>query len=174
MSIAQLYYKKGNFINNIQLDVVINEGATATARVTENPVEYGANVNDHVIIEPMAFSVTGVVSNISSSAIGAISTGRLFSARSARAKDAWESLLLLHAEKTPFTLVQGLKEYENVVILSISHQQDKDTANGLFFSATLKEIIFVGTQTITTDQFNDQDTSDRAIPAIDGGLKQLQ
>lgn len=174
MSIAQLFFRKGNYINTIQLDIIIREGATATARVTENPVEFGANVNDHIIIEPMTFSVSGVVSNISSTVAGVITTTQnIFSASSAKAKEAWEALLELQASKIPFTLVQGLKEYENVVILSLSEQQDKDTSNGLFFTATLKEIIFVGTQSITTEQFNDQDTSDRTIPTTEGGLKQL-
>ena len=58
MAIAQLFFKKGNFIGEIELDVIINESASASVRVTENPVEYGANVNDHIITEPMAFTMS--------------------------------------------------------------------------------------------------------------------
>lgn len=175
MAIAQLIYYKGNFINTVELDIIISEGAVATARVTENPVEYGANVNDHIIIEPMTFTVSGVVSNISSKTSDAIDTlSTVFSQFTSKAREVWEDLLKLQIDRTPFTLVQGLKEYTNVIILSLSEQQDKDTANGLFFNATMKEIIFVGSEIVTSDQFNDSDISDKMVPSVTGGQKQLQ
>ena len=174
MSIAQLIYYKGNFISTIELDAIISEGASAQARVTENPVEYGANINDHIIIEPMTFNVSGVVSNISSKISDFESTvTTVFTKNSNKSRQAWEELLELQVNRTPFTLVQGLKEYPNVVIISLSEQQDVSTANGLFFTATLKEIILVGTQLVTEDQFSNDNTSDMMIPATQGGLKQV-
>lgn len=174
MSIAQLFFRKGNFISTIELDIIISESASATVRVTENPVENGANVNDHIITEPMTFTTTGVVSNISSSVIGQFTrVPTIFSQSTANGKEAWEALLELLANKTPFTLVQGLKEYKNIVIIGLSESQDKDTANGLFFTATMKEIIFVGAQAIIAEQFNDPSIADKMITAIEGGLKQL-
>lgn len=175
MAIAQLFFKKGNFISTIELDVIINESATATSRVTENPVENGANVNDHIIIEPMTFITEGVVSNVSSSVIGQFARlPSVFSQDNTKAKEAWNELLNLQISRTPFTLVQGLKEYRNVVILSLTENQNKDTANGLFFTATMKEFIFVGAEIITEEQFNDSDTADKMLPTTSGGLKQLQ
>jgi len=169
MSIAQLIFKKGNFIDKIEFDAVITEGATATARLTENPVESGANINDHIIIEPMTFTVEGVVSNSASS----LGLGIVYSQFNDRAKEAWNDLLELQITREPFTLVQGLKEYNNVVILSLSENQNKETANGLFFTATMKEIIFVGSEIITEDQFNDSNIADQMIDSVSGGLKQL-
>jgi len=179
MGFAQLFFKKGNFIDTIELDIIIREGATATARVTANPVENGADSNDHIIIDPMAFTVEGLVSNVSSSSIDQFSTAvenvvNRFNGDPSKSQQAWDDLLNLMISRTPFTLVQGLKTYENVVILSLSEQQDKDTANGLFFTATMKEIIFVGSQIITAEQFNESDTADKMIPSTEGGLKQLQ
>lgn len=174
MSIAQLFFRKGNFISAIELDIIISESASATARVTENPVEHGANVNDHIIIEPLTFTTVGVVSNISSSTLGQFTrVPTIFSQNTAKSKEAWEALLELQADRLPFILVQGLKEYKNIVIISLSESQDKNTANGLFFTATMKEIIFVGAKTITAEQFNDSSIADKMITAIEGGLKQL-
>lgn len=174
MTVAQLVFKKGNFINTVELDIIVSEGAVTTARVTENPVEFGANVNDHIIIEPMTFSVAGIVSNISAGTLGQISTiPNAFSQSTSRAKEAWDALLELQVNRRPFLLVQGLKEYNNVIILSLSEAQDKDTANGLFFTATMKEIIFIGSEIVTADQFDDPDISDKMVPATSGGLKQL-
>lgn len=174
MSIAQLFFKKGNFISTVSLDIIINESASATVRVTENPVEFGANMNDHIITEPMTFTVSGVVSNISSNKIGQfLRIPTIFSKNTSKSKEAWEKLLELQINKTPFTLVQGLKEYKNIVILSLTESQDKDTANGLFFTATMKEIIFAGAEIITEEQFNDPNIADKMIPTISGGLKRL-
>ena len=175
MTIAKLFFTKGNFISTVELDIIISEGAVATARLTENPVENGANTNDHIIIEPMTFTTEGVVSNISSGFIGQFTTLiNRFSGNDSKAKDAWEALLELQVSRVPFTLVQGLKEYRNVVILSLAENQDKDTANGLFFTATMKELIFVGAEVITSDQFNDSDIADKMLPKTSGGLKQLK
>ena len=175
MGIAQLIFRKGNFISTVELDIIISESATATARLTENPIENGANVNDHIIIEPMTFTTAGVVSNISSSTIGQFTRApTIFSQNNSKAKEAWEALLQLQISKTPFTLVQGLKEYNNVVILSLSESQDKATANGLFFTASMKEIIFVGTEQLVANDFNDENIADKMLSSIDGGLKQLK
>lgn len=175
MSIAQLFFRKGNFISTVELDIIISESTTATVRVTENPVENGANVNDHIIIEPLTFTTAGIVSNISSSTIGQFTRiPTIFSQSTAKSKEAWEALLELQINKIPFTLVQGLKEYNNVVLISLTESQDKDSANGLFFTATMKEIIFVGVKAITAEQFNEPPIADKMIPAIKGGLKQLK
>ena len=174
MAIAQLFFKKGNFIGEIELDVIISEGASATVRVTENPVEFGANTNDHIIIEPMTFIMVGVVSNISSSAIGQFTrVPTVFSQGTSKAKEAWEALLEMRANKTIFDLKQGLREYKNTTLLTLAANQDKDTANGLFFTSSFKEFIFAGAEIITEDQFNDSEIADKMVPSVSGGQKQL-
>jgi len=174
MSIAQLFFRKGNYIEEIELDIIINESASSTVRVTENPVEFGANVNDHIIKEASTFTTVGVVSNISSSTIGQFKrVPTVFSKGTSKAKEAWEALLELQANKTVFDLKQGLREYKNVTILTLTENQDKDTANGLFFTATMKEIIFVGAQIVTEEQFNDSNIADKTVPSVSGGLKAL-
>ena len=60
MAISQLIFRKGNFISTVELDIIIVESATATVRLTQNPVENAADVNDHIIIEPLTFSTEGV------------------------------------------------------------------------------------------------------------------
>jgi len=174
MSIAQMIFNKGNYIENIELDAIISESATAVAEVTENPVEYGADINDHMIIKPMSFTVSGVVSNVNSKNISfPTDFPASFSKTTNKSQITWEALLKLQINRTPFTLVQGLKRYSNVVIISLSETQDVDTANGLFFTATLKEIIKAGAQLVTKDQFKDQKIADMALPSIHGGLKQI-
>ena len=171
MAIAQLFFKKGNFIGSIELDVILSEGAAATARITKNPVENGADINDHIIIDPMTFTMQGVVSDIKINIAASVLT---FAQSNIPSREAWEQLLELQASRIPFELVTNLKTYPNIVIQSITEVQDKDTSNALFFSATLTEIILVGETVPTAEQFNDQDTADMAIASVAGGQKTLK
>jgi hypothetical protein len=173
MGLAQLFFKKGNYISTIELDVIVTESVSASVRMTENPVEYGANVNDHIIVEPMTFSCEGIVSNVSSSVVGQFIRAPSVIADKTKAKEAWDELLALRIAREPFTLVQHDSEYENIVLLTLNRNTDKDTANGLFFTATMKELIYVGAEIITSAQAEDEDTADKIVPTIVGGLKNL-
>lgn len=170
MALSQFIFKKGNFIGEIELDVIVNESAEADSDITSNPIENGADVNDHIIIKPMIFSITGIVSNtkVKPFPISQIST---FTSDSTPAADAWEALLELQASRTPFTWVSNLKAYDNVVIKNIRESQDKDTSNSLYFTANLKEFIYVGSQVLTAEQFNEANVADQTTPTIEGGLK---
>ena len=178
MGISQLIFRKGNFIGEIELDVIVNESAQSSATITANPVENGADVNDHIIINPMTFSMVGIVSDTKVQILGGLGTlnqvisGDAFTKDDTPSKEAWGLLLELQAERIPFTLVTNLREYENVVIENLSESQDKDTSNSLTFTANMKEIIFVGVQDVTAEQFDDQDTADKSLPDTDGGIKQ--
>jgi len=173
MAATQLLFKKGNFIGEIEIDVTITEGASANARLTKNPVENGADMNDHVIIEPMTFTISGVVSNASRNIIEAIQSPFGQTGLQTKAQLAWEALLELQIDRTPFTLVQGLKSYDNVLITSLSESQDKDTSNALYFTASLSEVLLVGTGEPPATTFGDQDISDSMTPSTSGGLKPI-
>jgi len=177
MGISQLIFKKGNFIGEIELDVTVSESASSSSSITSNPVENGADVNDHIIINPMTYTIVGVVSNTKVSTLGGLntieqlSTGNVFTKQSTPSSEAWDELLELQADRIPFTLVTNLKAYDNVVIENLNTSQDKDTSNSLHFTANLREIIFVGSQLLTTEQFNEARIADQTIPNIEAGLK---
>ncbi len=169
MAITQLLFREGNFLAGVEFDVTVSEGASASARLTKNPVENGADMNDHIIIDPMTYTMTGVASNTRSSVIDSPTVAFV----EKKSEALWNDLLQLMVDKIPFTLVQGLKSYDNVVLTSLTEQQDKDTSNGLFFTAGLSEVILVGTGGPPTTTFIDQDTSDNMVPSTDGGLKTI-
>lgn len=174
MSILRLLLRRGNFIQDIEIDAFLRESATSTARVTRNPVENGADVNDHIIIEPMRFVMEGVVSDTASNLIDVATVSAEFIAtRTTRSQAVWTDLLNLQASRTPFTLIQGLKSYDNVVIESLSESQDKSTANALFFTANLVEIVIVDTEAPPNVAYSDTDVSDKASPSTSSGQRQL-
>lgn len=172
MAITQLLFPKGNFIDEIELDAIITEGTTVSSQITVNPVQSISDTNDHIIIKPKTFNMEGVVSNASSTTFGQLDRNA-FTPR--KDQETWEALLELHANKTVFTLVQGLRSYPNVTILSLNENQDKDTSNALFFTAALQEILSPpGTLTSSPETYADQATFDQASPAVSGGFKQLK
>lgn len=168
MSLTQLFFNEGNRIGEIELDVIISESATATATITQNPVENGADVNDHMIIQPMTFSMSGIVSDTPVKFLGGIYNGGPNTGND-QSRTAWQALLDLHASKSPFTLEQGLKSYDNVVIQSLSVNQDKSNSRAIVFNASLKELIIVGVEEITADQFIDEQTKAGMQPSSDRG-----
>lgn len=172
MAIAQLFFKKAKFIDTIEFDAFITEGATTSSSVTSNPVQNAADSNDHIISNPMTFEIQGIISNIASNVIQQF-TRNAFTGR--EDIKTWKALTDLQASKNLFTLVLGLRSYKNVQILTLSHIQDKDTSTTLVFTATLQEILIPPSKKLLSFQvgFADQATADAAGPSIDGGLKQL-
>lgn len=50
-----------NSVGSVFLDAVTREQHTSKLRITENPIESGANIADHAVLEPKEVTVTGVV-----------------------------------------------------------------------------------------------------------------
>ena len=177
MSLSQLFFKEPNIIGDsstlvIELDVIVSEGATATATKTRNPVESGADTNDHIRIEPMTFTMSGVVSDTPVKFLAGIQSGGILSGNK-QSRTAWDSLLQLHALRQPFTLVQGLKTYENVVLLKLSTTQNVSNFRALQFTAEMEELILVGVKELTGDNFNEPIISAGMTANSDQGLKDL-
>lgn len=62
------YTLTGEKCGTVRLDaattgVVINESVQRSSKVTSNPVENGADINDHVVNDPVKFTITGVTIN---------------------------------------------------------------------------------------------------------------
>ncbi|WP_027823444.1 phage baseplate protein [Laribacter hongkongensis] len=48
-------------IGTVELDAVVSEGHQSDLRVTENPIESGAQIADHAVLEPKSVTITGVM-----------------------------------------------------------------------------------------------------------------
>ena len=175
MSLAQLFFFEPNTIGDdnvgvIEFDVTVSESASATATATKNPVENGADVTDHVRMEPLAFTVSGIVSDTPVKFLAGIQAGNILTGNK-QSKTAWDKLLELQAKREPFTLTQGLKSYNNVVIMKLSATKDASNSGALVFTSEMQEIILVGTQELTAFNFNEPEISDGMVPTVDSGLK---
>lgn len=56
-----IFPKKSPTVNGFQFDAVLEDTFEASVRITEYPIESGLNVNDHRIINPMKYYITGAI-----------------------------------------------------------------------------------------------------------------
>lgn len=113
-------------IGGVFVDVVISEEHEAEMEIAEHPVERGAKISDHAWRTP--YRVT------------------LESAIAGNAVAAFDQLLSVQETAEPFSLVTGLKIYQNMLIKRISATRDKEHARILKFEAELQEVIIVSTE----------------------------
>lgn len=140
---ASLFFKdkrNKNRIGAFEIDVTVEENHSMTSQITDNPVEGGSIINDHIINDPKQVTLTGVVSNTPIAIFGLGSSDN-------RTQDAFEALEQLRDSRTTFDLLTGFKLYENCAFIDL--QMPKVRAGVLRFSATFKQLSIVRTQLAT-------------------------
>lgn len=132
-------------VGGLVFDAVFREHHESPAEVTEEPVETGVSVSDHMFLKPMRLTISAGVSDVT---FQPKATDPWANA-SSRARYAFELLRYLQASFEPFDVQTGLKLYHNMVVSNITCEQDKDTAGAFIFEAELREVIIVSTQMVT-------------------------
>jgi len=187
MAFENLLIRTNRDIGGIVLDAVISETTTSTVRITRNPVELGADINDHAIIEPKEYSLEAVVSDSPLFGLGALSqigslvtSSGFFGSSSednrTRSQAAFDALIAIQEAREPITIQTGLKQYDNMLISNITVTQDKDKSRAIFFTAKLTEIILTSTQEIEfpNDSLLADSTQQQGSSAINEGQKALE
>jgi hypothetical protein len=119
----------------IKADAWIEEAGTDTVTITRHPVEQGAQITDHAIVEPARVNLRLGWSN---SSPRALSTSYI--------DEVYAQLLALKDARLPFKLVTAKRSYENMLIAALTQVTDERTAHALFVSVTIEQIIIVQTQ----------------------------
>lgn len=148
---ASLFFKdkrNKNQIGTFEIDVTVEENHSMTSQVTDNPVEGGSTINDHIINDPKQITLTGVVSNTPIAIFGIGSS-------ESRTQDAFEALEELRDSRITFDLLTGFKLYRNCAFTDL--QMPKVRAGVLRFSAAFKQLTIVRTElaTIPADAVED-------------------
>jgi len=185
MAFENLLIRTNRSIGDIILDAVISETTTSNVRITRNPVELGADINDHAIIEPKEYSLEGVVTDSPLFGLGVISNignlltqSGLFGSSSedarTRSQAAFDALIALQEAREPIDIQTGLKQYSNMLISNITVTQDKDKSRAIFFTAKLTEVIITSTEVIDfpKDSLLADTTQQQGSSLVDEGQKQ--
>ena len=110
-------------IGFLPIDAFTQETITYSNEVTENPIETGGVVSDHIYAKPIGLRVTGVIS-------------------SGRRGLAYQLLVAMHQSRIPLFVVTGLQTFTNMALVELTFPRDVDTADSLHFSAEFRELRF--------------------------------
>lgn len=174
MSIADgvmsIFSKTLPMLGQIEFDAKL-EGVTSKAiQLTQFPVEFGANVNDHAILLPDRYLLTGAVSNtplgiglddigmmgvgavatavggIAGAAISTVSAYLLSGSESTRAATAWASLTAMLQARARFDLVTEYETLKDMVLIRLDQRTRPEDEDGLIFVAELQQVRIIKSQ----------------------------
>jgi len=162
MSIINLFTKQAPTIAGYQFDAILEDTLDVSVEWTVYPVESGVNVNDHRIIQPVKWSLTGAVSNnplkvqltdflaggLSNltnnpyvAAVAGLAAGFLAGSNETRSSTTLEFLINLMRTGEPFAIDAGDIQLQNMVISRIGRTKDISNEQGLIFVCELQELI---------------------------------
>lgn len=174
MSIADgvmsIFSKTLPMLGPIEFDAKL-EGATSKAvQLTEFPVEFGTNGNDHARLLPDRYLLTGAVSNtplgiglddlgmmgvgaissaiggVAGAAISTVSAYLLSGSEATRAATAWAALTALLQSRARFDLVTEYETLKNMVLIRLDQRTRPDDEDGLVFVAELQQVRVITSQ----------------------------
>lgn len=174
MSIADgvmsIFSKTLPMLGPIEFDAKL-EGATSKAvQLTEFPVEFGTNGNDHARLLPDRYLLTGAVSNtplgiglddlgmmgvgaissaiggVAGAAISTVSAYLLSGSEATRAATAWAALTALLQSRARFDLVTEYETLKNMVLIRLDQRTRPEDEDGLVFVAELQQVRVISSQ----------------------------
>lgn len=162
MSLINLLVKRGPQLGSLQFDAVLSDDLDASVDIVQYPIETGTPVADHIIYQPIKYTMTGAVSNnplkVSITdftgaltnlvddnpfiAAGAgLFAGWLSGSNETRSSTTLNTLLDFMYSGQVFTVDTGEITLNNMVINRIGRSKDPETENGLIFVAELQQIV---------------------------------
>lgn len=174
-----VFQADGGTEEQITLDASVTDTITGEVDITDHPIETGSNVTDHVRKKPSTLKIEGVLLDVEKNTTPELTTVDM---------GADQPAFVVDTQKTEFKHVPGrsaalfaqLEElrdaarlvevrtparvFSNLLIQSLTRTRSKDIAEAVRFSATLREVRIVDSQTVAI-----KTTVTKAKPKIDGG-----
>lgn len=130
----------GPSIGPVFFDAVFNTSHAATVTVTSQPVQMGANIADHAYLEPdtvtMDIGMTDAATDASPN----------------HSVNAYNMLRAVMEEREPISLYTRLKSYTDMLVVSLSVEDDYKTATALRATVMLQKILMVNVATVQVQQ----------------------
>ena len=191
MSLINLLVKRGPQLGSLQFDAVLSDDLDASVDIVQYPIETGTPIADHIIYQPIRYTMTGAVSNnplkISITdftgaltnlvddnpfiAAGAgLFAGWLSGSNETRSSTTLNTLLDFMYSGQVFTVDTGEITLNNMIIRRIGRSKDPENENGLIFVAELQQIVTLdrvanGSQPAQY-QLNSNDVSSTSISGL--------
>lgn len=201
--VMSIFSKELPAIGLVEFDAKL-EGVTSKAvHLTQFPVEFGANGNDHAILLPNRYLLTGAISNsplgfglddlgmmgagllssavggIGGAAITAVSAYLLSGTEETRAATAWRALSAMLATRQPIELITEYETMFNMLIVRLDQRTRPEDEDGVIFIAELQEVRLisseVGQGVESADQLLEDDpVYDQGAPMTDMGSASVE
>lgn len=128
-------------------DAVFKETHSLTNVITSNPVQTGANVNDHVYSQPITLSLDIGISDCMTSI-----QGNGFPSGTSRSVSAYQTLLNFWQTHVSMSITTAFNKYDSMLIQNISANRDETSMNALRATITFQQLILVkvGSEQIST------------------------
>lgn len=167
MSLMSIFTKTLPKIGTLEFDAKLEGITTKTVVLTQYPVEFGANMNDHAILMPNRYLLTGAVSNsplglglndigmmgvgaiatavggVGGAAISAVSAYLLSGSEETRASTAWASLTAILEARARFDLDTGKEIMRDMMLIRLDERTRPENEDGLVFIAELQQVRIV-------------------------------
>lgn len=184
MAFENLIIRDAHKIGGIVIDGIISEITVRTMRMTTNPVEDGNTISDHIVKEPMQYTLEGAITDtpmglagIQSAVTGVKdSVSGLFGASEdsgqTRSQNVYFALVNLLESRGLLKVDTSLKTYDNLVFETITVNQDKTNSRAVFFTATFKQALITVSSSSELDAENITTDADKAGQAaeLENGL----
>lgn len=139
----QAFILADGILATVTFDVSENETHKSTAKVTDHPVEQGANVADHIQDMP---DTLDLVARVSNTPIVSESEAVLLDPQ--RAEAAYQTLRTMKKAATTCQVLTTLRSYTNMAITSVSVTRNASTGDVLAVTVSLQEIRTATSETI--------------------------
>jgi len=178
MALENLFVRVKKTIGGVVIDGVISEIHDRKWRTTDHPVEFGADITDHTIIEPRLLTINGEITDtpLGGAAFSAIidSVSRFGTSTTeggTRSQQGYLALVALADLRETISVQTRLVLYENMIITGIQVGQNKDTSRTVKFAMTLKEIFIVESEVteLPAEQLEAGKTQDQATSTKNSG-----
>ena len=191
MSLINLLVKRGPQLGSLQFDAVLSDDLDASVDIVQYPIETGTPIADHIIYQPIRYTMTGAVSNnplkVSITdftgaltnlvddnpfiAAGAgLFAGWLSGSNETRSSTTLNTLLDFMYSGQVFTVDTGEITLNNMVIQRIGRSKDPENENGLIFVAELQQIVTLDRVANSSQpaqyQLNSNDVSSTSISGL--------
>lgn len=153
---------------SLEMDALVSEAPEYGATPTKNAVERGADVTDHVALNPVSLNIEGVISNTPTSLLK-IASGTTLKTKKP-ADEGYAFLKKLWQQRRPFNFVGGWEMYQNMVIVSLSVPRRAASGDALMFSCRMQQLNLVESTEITIEKVAKKDAP-KAVPVQDVGFQ---
>ena len=153
-------------IQDLQIDIVSSEVIELPSETTDNPIESGSEVTDHIINKPILLRMVCQIG------------GSNLTNWTDRKIEGYEALKKLRDDKQPVTVVSGLETFTNMLINNISIDRNLQNASVLQFQIEFKQAKIVSSQRVDVSNnvsaTKEPSTKDRATTTQNKGKVQAK